>query len=219
MRLDVVDELEGRQTGPVPLVDEGDDRQAPVAAHLEQFEGLGLDSLRGVEDHHRGVAGGEHPVGVLGEVAVPGSVQQVHHAVPVRELEHRRGDGDATLLFELHPVRGGGPAIRLGLHGSGLAAECTSVEEQLLGEGGLAGVGMRDDREGAPPSGLGGRVGCHSVHQFVERAQQGRGPRVPRESEVHLVHHVPAGETTPRVGEPDRAAGSEVAEGVGSHQR
>ena len=36
-----------------------------------------------------------------------------------------------------------------------------AVEQELLGERGLAGVGVRDDREGAPPPGLrpDGRVG------------------------------------------------------------
>ncbi len=42
----------------------------------------GLDALGGAEHHHRGVGGGQHPVGVLGEVAVARGVEQVDDAVP-----------------------------------------------------------------------------------------------------------------------------------------
>ena len=57
---------------------------------LEQLERLGLDALRRVEHHHRGIDGGEHAVGVLGEVAVARGVEQVDDVVPVRELQHGR---------------------------------------------------------------------------------------------------------------------------------
>ena len=93
--LDLVEQLERVAAGPVPLVDEGEQRQAPLAAHLEQLERLRLDALGRVEHHDRGVGGGEHPVGVLGEVAVAGGVEQVDDVVAVRELQHRRRDRDA----------------------------------------------------------------------------------------------------------------------------
>ena len=105
--LDLVEQLERVASRPVPLVDEGEQRQLALAAHLEELEGLRLDALGRVEHHDRGVGGGQHPVGVLGEVAVTGGVEQVDDAVAVRELQHRRGDGDAALLLERHPVRGG----------------------------------------------------------------------------------------------------------------
>ena len=109
----------GVAAGPVPLVDEREQREAAVAADLEQLEGLRLDALGGVEHHHRGVDGGEHPVGVLGEVAVAGGVEQVDDAVAVGELQHGRGDRDAALLLELHPVRGGRAALAAGLDRAG----------------------------------------------------------------------------------------------------
>ena len=43
--LDLVEQLERVAAGPVPLVDEREQRQAALAAHLEQLEGLRLDAL------------------------------------------------------------------------------------------------------------------------------------------------------------------------------
>ncbi len=77
--------------------------------HLEQLAGLGLDALGRVEDHDRGIGGRQHPVGVLGEVAVAGGVQQVAHRVSVGELQDGRGDRDPPLLLHGQVV-GGGPA-------------------------------------------------------------------------------------------------------------
>ncbi len=88
--LHLVEQLERLAARAVPLVHERDHGDAAGAADVEQLEGLRLQALRGVEQHHRGVDGGEHAVGVLGEVAVAGGVEQVDHAVAVGELQHRR---------------------------------------------------------------------------------------------------------------------------------
>ena len=148
--LDLVEQLERVAAGPVPLVDEREQRQLALPADLEQLERLRLDALGRVEHHDRGVGGGQHPVGVLGEVAVAGGVEQVDHAVAVGELQHGRGDRDAALLLELHPVRGGRAPPAAGLDRAGLGGERAAVEQELLGERGLAGVGVADDGEGAP---------------------------------------------------------------------
>ena len=78
--------------------------------------------LARVEHHDRGVGGGQHAVGVLGEVAVARGVEQVDDVVAVGELEHRRGDGDAALLLQLHPVRAPPAPLAPGLDRAGLAA-------------------------------------------------------------------------------------------------
>ena len=179
LRLDLVEQLERVAPGPVPLVDEGEQRQTARPAHLEQLERLGLDALGCVEDHDRGVGRRQHPVGVLGEVAVAGCVEQVHDAVPVRELEHGRGDRDAALLLELHPVRGGRAPTLPRLDRPGAGGQRTAVEQELLGEGGLAGVGVRDDRERAAPSRLRrhpGGVGYGRVHDRPSVPGVQRGP-------------------------------------------
>ena len=175
--LDLVEEFERVAAGTVPLVDERDDRDLAVAADLEQLAGLGLDALRAVEHHDRRVGGGEHAVRVLGEVAVTRCVQQVQDLLAVRELQHGRGDRDAALLLELHPVRRGGAAIALGLHRTG-AADRTAVEQELLGEGGLARVGVRDDRERAPASGLGRGSGHGFRLERGDRTGAGRSGTV-----------------------------------------
>ena len=105
--------------------------------------------LRGVEHHHDGVDAGEHPVGVLGEVAVAGRVEQVDDVVAVRELQHRRADRDAALALELHPVRRRGAPAVAGLDGTG-PLHGAGVEQELLGERRLAGVGVADDGERPP---------------------------------------------------------------------
>jgi hypothetical protein len=69
---DLVEDLERLAPGPVELVEEGEERDAPVAAHLEQLAGLRLDALGHVEHHHGGVDGGEDPVGVLEKSRWPG---------------------------------------------------------------------------------------------------------------------------------------------------
>ena len=146
--LDLVEQLEAVAARPVPLVDEREQGHVAGPAHLEQLERLRLDALGRVEHHHRGVDRGQHPVGVLGEVAVAGRVEQVEHVVAVRELQHRGGDRDAPLLLELHPVGPGAPPLTPGLDLTGLLHR-PAVQQELLGEGGLARVGVADDGEGA----------------------------------------------------------------------
>ena len=174
--LDLVKQFERVTTRAIPLVDEGDDRDLPIAADLEQFAGLGFDAFRTVEHHDRGVGCREHAVGVLGEVAVARRVEQVQDLLAIGELEHGRGDRDAALLLELHPVRGGGSTIALCLHRPGTAGEDTAVEQELLGERGLARVGMRDDRERSTSGGLSRRDG----HAFRLRrpAREQRQPLI-----------------------------------------
>ena len=77
-----------------------------------------------------------------------GGVEEVDGEAVVVELEDGGGDGDAALTLELHPVGGGGALVLAGGDGAG-KLEGTAVEEELLGEGGLAGVGVGDDGEGA----------------------------------------------------------------------
>ena len=182
--LDLVEQLEGVAGRAVPLVDERHDGDLAVAAHLEQLAGLGLDALGSVEHHHRGVHRGQHPVGVLGEVAVARRVEQVQNPVPVAELHDGRCDGDAPAAFQFCPVRGGRPALALAPHRARPGCQCPAVEQELLGKGGLARVGMRDDRERAPSRRLsadfsGGRgVGAHAFS--VARADTSASPEMRR---------------------------------------
>ena len=104
---DLAQELQRLARRAVHLVDEGEDRDAALAADVEQLPRLRLDAVGRVDDHHRAVGSGQRPVGVFAEVLVAGGVQQVDLPPLVRELEHRGGSRDAALLLHRHPVRGG----------------------------------------------------------------------------------------------------------------
>jgi len=114
-----------------------------------------------VQHHHRSVGGGQGAVGVLGEVLVAGRVEQVEHQAGVVEGHHAGRDRDATLALDLHPVRAGAPLLAARPHRAG-GADRPAGQQQVLGQGGLAGVRVRDDGEGASARGLGGGgVGAH----------------------------------------------------------
>ena len=64
---------------------------------------------------------------------MPGGVEDVDAIAVVVELEDGRGDGDAALLFDLHPV-GDGVALRLARLDRAGEMDCAPVEQQLLRE-------------------------------------------------------------------------------------
>ena len=135
--------------GPVALVHEGEDRHAALAADLEQLARLRLDALGGINHHHHRIHRGQHAVGVLGEILVARRVEQVEAVAVVIELQHRGADGDAALLFQLHPVgRGGALVLARGDRAGELHR--AAVKQELLRQRGLARVRMRDDGERAP---------------------------------------------------------------------
>ena len=101
----------------VELVDEGQDRHVAQPADLEELAGLFLDApfwrhWGGVEHHHRAVDLGQDAVGVLSwlksrwaEILVARRVEQVEGEPLMLEAHHRRGDGDAALALDRHPIR------------------------------------------------------------------------------------------------------------------
>src|SRR5205823_12309130 len=101
---DLVEVVERLAAEAVHLVDESEDRDAAAATDLEELAGLRLDALGAVDQHHRGVGGGERAVGVFREVLVAGGVEQVDAVAVVLELEDAGGDADSALPLELHPV-------------------------------------------------------------------------------------------------------------------
>ena len=147
--VEVVDHPERLHAGPVVLVHERDQRDAARPGDLEELLGLRLDAAGGVDQDHGGVDRGQHPQRVLGEVLVARGVEQVEDDALVLEAQHGGGDRDAAAALEVHPVRrrrllppARGDRPRL--------ADRARVQQQLLGEGGLARVRVRDDGEGAP---------------------------------------------------------------------
>ena len=59
-------------------------------------------------------------------------IQDVDAEAVILELHHRGCDGDTTLLFNFHPVRGGSPGIFLALDHTGLG-NGTAVKQEFFG--------------------------------------------------------------------------------------
>ena len=75
--------------------------------------------------------GHQGAVGVLGEVLMTRGVQNVDAETAVLELHDGGGNGDAALLLDLHPVRGGCLGF-LALDLAGLS-NGTAVQQELFG--------------------------------------------------------------------------------------
>jgi hypothetical protein len=172
-RLDFLQQFDRLAHLAIHLVDEGDDRCRAQPADVEQLDRLLLDALGGVDDHDRGVDGGQHAVGVLRKILVAGRVEQVDRMPGVVELHHRARHRDAALFLDFHPVRGGvtGALPRLdGAREQDRAAE----QQQLFGQRRLAGVGVGNDRKGAPASDIAFEIGSKRGfgHEFCSTARE-----------------------------------------------
>ncbi len=110
---------------------------------------------------------GERAVGVLGEVLVAGRVEQVEHAAGVLERHHRGHHGDAAVALDAHPVGARAAALALGADVAG-KLDGAAGAQQVFRQGGLAGVGVGDDRERAAAGDLGGGVG-HALFRASAR--------------------------------------------------
>jgi hypothetical protein len=102
--LDLVEQVERVAHLAVHLVDEGDDGRVALAADFDQLARLRLDAVGRVDHHQRRIDGGQHAVGVLGEVLVARRVEQVDDVLAVQRSASPRSDRDAALLLDLHPV-------------------------------------------------------------------------------------------------------------------
>ena len=166
--LEVVEQLQRILRRTVELVDEREDRQPVPAAHLEQLARLLLDAVGRVDHHHDAVGGDQRAIGVFAEVLVARRVEQRHAAPLELELERRGRDRDAALLLERHPV---GRRVAAGLAAADGAGQLdrAGIQQQLLGQRRLAGVGVRDDRERAPARHFAlelGELGRYGFHLF-----------------------------------------------------
>ena len=179
--LDLVHYLERVAALAVHLVAEREDRQVPQPTHLEELAGLALHPLRAVDHHDRGIHRRQRAVGILREVGVSRRVHEVEAVIAILERHRGGGDGDPTLLLQLHEVGPRAPRLALGAdlprHLDGAAEE-----EELLGQRGLARVGMRDDGEGAAARDLGRQGGAVVQHARADSrsapaTQYGRGER------------------------------------------
>ncbi len=165
--LDLVEQVEGIAARQIELVDEGQHRQPPQLADLEQLAGLRLDALRGVDHHDHAVDGEQRAIRVFAEVLVAGRVEQRQVMTPEIELHCGGGDRDAALALDVHPIR---DHVTIGLAAAHRAGQLdgAGVQQQFLGQGGLAGVRVGNDGERAPALdfGLERRVGGDGFGQI-----------------------------------------------------
>ena len=138
--------LGGRQ---VDLVQHGDDVQVVLQREVQVRQCLCFDPLRGVDQQDSALAGGERAGHLVGEVDVPGGVDQVQHIILGADavgLLHAPGqpdglrlDGDATLTLDVHPVQ----VLRAHVP----AVDHPGELQHAVGQGGFAVVDVRDDAE------------------------------------------------------------------------
>jgi hypothetical protein len=152
-RFNLIQQFDRLAAFAVQLVDKGENGRLAQAADFHQLDGALLDALGAVNDHQGRVHGGQRAVGVFRKVRVAGRIQQVDDAAIVLELHHRAGDRDAALLLQLHPVGGRVPRGFAGLDRSG-HVNGAAEQQEFLGQGGLAGVGMRNNRKRAAAADL-----------------------------------------------------------------
>ena len=154
-----------------------------MPANFEQLARLALDALGGVDHHDGRVDGRERAVGILAEVGVARRIEQVEDNAAPLERHHGTRHRDAALLLDRHPVRPGASPLAARLDVTG-KLNGAAEQQQLLGQRGLAGVRVRDDRERAPAGDLGVRLrrgaqGRCVLHPIFLRFDDGPGKPAP----------------------------------------
>ena len=82
-----------------------------------------------------------------------GGVQNVDAETAILELHNRGGDGNTTLLFDLHPVRGSRTGILFAFNDTCLG-DSTAVKQEFFSQCGFTGVGVGDDRKSSTAADL-----------------------------------------------------------------
>jgi hypothetical protein len=128
----------------VDLVDDRQHFEPLLHRGMAVGDALRLDTLGGIDDQQRAIAGGEAARHFVGKIDVAGRVDQVEliALASVRRVEKRdalRLDGDAALALEIHGVE----HLRLHLALGEAAAELN----QAVSERRFTMIYMRDDRE------------------------------------------------------------------------
>ena len=123
--------IEGIFCLAVHLIDKGKDGNMAHGTDLEELSGLGLDALGTVDDHDGAVCRHQSAVGIFGEVLVTGSIQNIDAEAVILELHNGRGNGNTSLLFDLHPVGHSGTAVLFALDSTCLC-NGAAVEQEFL---------------------------------------------------------------------------------------
>ena len=125
--------------GEVDLVRDGDDLEPVLDREVGVRERLRLDALRGVDHEQRPLAGLQRARDLVGEVDMPGRVDEVELVALPGDADGLGLDRDAALPLELHRVED----LLAHLAGRDRVGEL----EDAVRERRLAVVDVRDDRE------------------------------------------------------------------------
>jgi hypothetical protein len=142
--LDLLDRLFRVGRRQVDLVQHGNHVHALLDRGVTVGHGLRFDTLRGIHHQQRTLARGERAGHFVGKIDVPRRIDQVEMvdlAVP-RAVPQRRGlslDRDAALALKVHGIEH--------LLGHLAVRQAAATLDEPVGQGRLAVVDMRDDRE------------------------------------------------------------------------
>jgi len=196
--------------GQVDLVQHRDEVQVGFERQVQVGQGLRLDALRRVHQQHRALAGGQGPGYLVGEVDVPGGVDEVQHVLGAVPAAPGQPDGlaldrDAALALDVHPVQVLGAHLPL-VHDAGEL-------QHPVGQRRLAVVDMGNDAEVADhrligPAGLGHGLGSpqlsHRWHgpwlharQHAHASARSAAPARPRAPGARLPRAPPARSRAP----------------------
>jgi hypothetical protein len=128
----------------VDLVHDRHDLEAVLDREVGVRQRLRLDSLCGVDDEHRSLAGLQRAADLVREVHVAGRVDQVQRVALPADAHRLRLDRDPALTLELHRVEELIAHVALA-HGLGQL-------QDAVGQRRLAVVDVRDDREVPDPA-------------------------------------------------------------------
>ena len=132
----------------IKLINEGKNGDMSHNTDFKELNGLGLHTLCSVNDHYRTVCRHQGSIGILREILVSRSIQNVNALSVIIKLEHGGGYGNSSFLLNLHPV---GNRMLCGL--SSLYRSCqvdgTSIEKKLLCKGGFSCVRVGNNRKGS----------------------------------------------------------------------
>ena len=138
------------ERGPlaVELVDEHHAGQPEIGGRLPQAQGLHLGPGHRAHDEHREVSHSQRGERLAFEVGVPGSVDQVDAvALPDERGQRQRQRLTPPLLLRL-AVADGGAVLHAAQSGDG-----AGLEEHGLGQRGLSGAAVADERHVSDPFG------------------------------------------------------------------
>jgi hypothetical protein len=117
-RSDLLGDLLRAGRGEIDLVEDRDDLEVGVEREVEVRERLRLESLGRIDEQDRPLAGSDRTRDLVGEVDVPGRVDQVEQVlvadVPERPVGHPdrlRLDRDPALALDVHLVEVLGPHV------------------------------------------------------------------------------------------------------------